>query len=125
MAENGRPKRDEALVLALAAGRTVREACCKAGISERTAFRRLEDSAFRRRVTEVRADMVQRALGKLADNAAAAADTLRKLLKADGENVKLGAARSILELGNRLRESVELEQRLAALEQRLAGKDKQ
>jgi hypothetical protein len=45
-----------------------------------------------------------------------AADTLRALLRAKSRSVRLGAARAILELGTRLRESVELEQRIAALE---------
>jgi hypothetical protein len=121
MAENGRGKGDTALQLALAAGQTVRDAARAAGIGERTAGRRLADPAFRRRVCELRAEMVQRALGKMADGMAEAADTLRQLLRAEGESVRLGAARSILELGNKLRESAELEERLAALEGRLAG----
>jgi hypothetical protein len=60
----------------------------------------------------------------MADGMAAAAKTLRKLLKADADTVKLGAARSILELGNKLREAVELEQRLAALEARANAREK-
>jgi hypothetical protein len=61
--------------------------------------------------------MVSRALGKLADGMAEAADVLRGLL-APGmpPAVRLGAARSLLELGCKLRESVDLEARLAALE---------
>jgi len=123
MAENGREKGDDALLLALAAGDTVRAAAKKAGISERTASRRLADPDFRRRLTEARADMVQRALGKLADASTEAADSLRKLLQAKKETVRLSAARTILELGNRLREAVEFEQRLSALEEnrRTAG----
>lgn len=120
MAENGRRKGDAALALALASGQTVRDAAAAAGIGERTATRRLADPDFRRHVADLRADMVQRALGRMADGMADAAATLRMLLKAEGESVRLGAARSILELGNKLRESVELEQRLADLEQRLA-----
>jgi hypothetical protein len=46
-------------------------------------------------------------------------DTLRGLLAGESESVKLGAARSILELGWKLKEAVELELRIAALEQRL------
>jgi hypothetical protein len=43
-------------------------------------------------------------------------------LKAKADTVKLGAGRSILELGNKLRESVEMEARLAALEGRFGDK---
>ena len=81
----------------------------------------MADPAFRRRVVELRADMVARSLGRLADGMADAADTLRALLRAEGESVRLGAARALLELGTKLRESVELEERLAALEAALSG----
>jgi hypothetical protein len=56
-------------------------------------------------------------VGKLADNMAESADVLRQLLAAGvKETVRLGAARANLELGVKLHESVELEERLAALE---------
>jgi hypothetical protein len=116
MAASGRKSADAALALALAAGLAVEAAAGQAGVSARTAYRRWADPAFQQRVAELRADMVQRALGKLADGAAAAVDTLRKLLQAKADTVKLGAARSILEQCNKLREAVELEQRLQALE---------
>ena len=117
MAENGRRKRDDALVLALACGQTIRDAARAADIGERTATRRMSDPAFRQRVEKLRSDMVCRALGKMADGMADAADKLRQLLAAKSEAVQLGACRALLELGVKLRESVELEQRLIALEQ--------
>jgi hypothetical protein len=60
MADFGRRK-DDALLLTLASGRSVRAAARAAGIGERTATRRMADRAFRRRVSELRADMVERA----------------------------------------------------------------
>jgi hypothetical protein len=114
---HGRKNADGALMLALARGDTMPVAAAAAGVSERTAYRRAADAAFRRRVAEMRAEMVARALGKLADSAADAVETLRGLLTAPSGTVRLGAARAILELGNRMRESVELEQRIAALEE--------
>src|SRR5262249_55802340 len=112
MADCGRQKRaDEFLLLAVAAGPTLRGAAPGAGISERTATRRIADPNFRRRITELRAEMVNRALGCMADSMTDAADTLRRLLKAPADNVKLGAARSLLELGAKLRDSVEVEDR--------------
>jgi hypothetical protein len=119
MAENGRRKGDDALLLALASGQTVRDAAHAAGVGERTATRRLSDPTFRQRVAEFRAEMVGRATGRLADGMTAAADTLRQLLSAEGASVRLAAARAILELANRLRQDVDLEQRLLAVEQRL------
>jgi len=125
MAGSGRTNADSALLLALAAGKTIAEAALAAGVSERTVARRLADPDFRRRVGELRADMVGRALGRMSDSMVDAADTLRALLLAEGESARLGAARSILELGNKLKEWVELEQRLTALEQWQDSKDKQ
>ena len=122
MAGSGRRSADEALALALATGQTLRGGAEAAGIAERTATRRWADPAFRRRVAQLRGDMVQRALGRMADGMAEAADVLRALLPPGmPPAVRLGAARSLLELGVRLRESVELEARLASLEEQLAA----
>jgi hypothetical protein len=119
MAENGRQKGNGALLLALAAGQTVRDAARTAGLGERTVRRRLADPDFRRGVAELRGEMVDRALGRAADGMSEAADMLRRLLRAKRENIRLGAARSLLEFGIRLRESVELEARLTALEKQI------
>jgi hypothetical protein len=72
-----------------------------------------------------RSEMTSRALGRLIDNMTSAADTLGFLSRrANSEQVRLGAARALLELGVKMRETVELEQRIAALEgnQRPAGR---
>jgi hypothetical protein len=124
MAENGRRKKgDAALLLAMAAGQTVRDAARSAGIGERTATRRVADPDFRRQVGELRSEMVARALGKMADGMAEAAETLRALLALDTRpTVRLGAARALLELGVRLRESVELAAEVQALKELLATK---
>jgi hypothetical protein len=81
MAGSGRRNADETLALALASGQTLRDAAT--GIGERTTARRRADPAFRRRVDELRADLVARALGRLADGMAEAADVLRALLAAE------------------------------------------
>jgi len=115
VAHRGRRNADEALALAVASGQTLRDAAQAAGIGERTASRRWADPAFRRRVSELRDDMVQRSLGRMADGMTEAADVLRQLLAAESESVRLGAARSLLELGVKLRESVELEEEIGEL----------
>jgi HEAT repeat protein len=118
MAEFGQQKGDGPLLVALAQGRSTREAARRAKVSERTATRRMADPEFRIAVAEARAAMVERALGKLADGSTEAVDTLRRLLKAKAEGVRLSAARAFLEVGNKLRENVELEQRIRALEEK-------
>lgn len=122
MAENGRRKGDAAFLVAVATGQTVRDAARSASISERTATRRVAESGFRRHVADLRAEMVGRAMGKLADGMAQAADVLRGLLAAKSESIRLGACRALLELTVKLRENVELEERLRKLEER-AGEE--
>ena len=112
----------DTLALALAKGKSVMRAATEAGVSKRSAFRQLTDSAFRQRVAELRAGMVNRAMGIMATGMSHAAVTLRKLLKAENESVRLGACRAMLELGSKLRDSVELEERFAELESRVGGK---
>jgi HEAT repeat protein len=119
MAAGGRKNADAVLALALASGQTVDAAADRAGIGERTAYRRLTDPKFRVRVSELRAEMVERALGKLAEGMAEAVDTLRRLLGAERESVRLAAARAILEMGIKLQEATKLEEldaRMHALE---------
>lgn len=105
--------------MALAGGQTVRDAARLAGIGERTATRRVADPVFRRRVAELRSEMASRAAGQLADGMARAAATLCELLAAGSESIGLAAARSILEFSHRLRETVELDERLREIEHRL------
>jgi HEAT repeat protein len=112
---------DEVLAAGLASGQTVRAAAATANVSERTAARRWAQPAFRRRVAELQHDMVGRCLGRMAEGMPAAADTLRQLLTAKSESVRLGAARAMLELGIRVQDTVELSERIAALERLAAG----
>lgn len=65
--------------------------------------------------------MVARAVGRLSDAAVKAVETLVKLLDSESATAQLGAARSILELGTKLRESTEFEQRISDLEERAAN----
>jgi DNA-binding LacI/PurR family transcriptional regulator len=119
MVAGGRRNADSALVTALAAGGTVEASARAAGVSETTVYRRLREPAFRQRVAEARDEMVNRAVARLSATSTLAADTLRELLKARSETVRLGAARAVLELGSRLREQEDLAERIAALERGL------
>ena len=116
MARNVNKKRRDQLVIALAGGLSVREAAQDTGVSLRTVYRHLQDEDFRSRVQSVRSTMFEQTLSTLASTGVTAAQTLRDLLQAESESVRLGAARSVLELGGRLRESVEIEERLSNLE---------
>jgi hypothetical protein len=120
MADGQRKKAEDALLLALACGATVEAAARQCGISDRTVYRRLQDAAFRARLQAVRADMVQRTAGMLT---AAAGEAVKTLLVLQKETTppatRLGAARAVLELGMKVRETAELAERIAALEAQL------
>jgi hypothetical protein len=111
---------DEKLLVALAGGASIRKAARVARVCQATVSRRLDDPAFKKRLGAIRDKFLDRAIGRLAATATAASATLRKLLKAKSETVRLGAARSILELHCRLKEHAELEAKLSDLAEEVA-----
>jgi hypothetical protein len=116
------PRRDDALVLALACGATVEAAARQAGVSDRTVYRRLADPAFQKRVKDARTDLVRRSAGLLSAASGEAVRTLLALMKdAAPPATRLGAAKAVLEIGMRLRELAELEAEVRALEEKVTA----
>ena len=118
MAASGRKSngvRRESAALLLAAGKTVCDAAAELGIGERTLHRWREDPAFSKRVKDLRAELFAAGMGQLANSHKKAADVLDALLSSANEAIRLSAARSVLQLGNELRKTAELEAELAAL----------
>jgi transposase-like protein len=112
----------EAAALLLAVGRSVRAVAREAGVNERTIRNWQNDESFAARVRTLRSEVFARAVGILCGASTKAATMLGKLLRSDSEKISLAAARAILELGPRLRESDELAARVDELEKRLAAK---
>jgi AcrR family transcriptional regulator len=108
---------DDALVLAIATGCTREQAAERVGVSEATVYRRLGEPDFGRRVAAVRAELLEQAIGRLVDATTEAADTLRSLLTAESDSVRLAAARTLLEQAARGVELVDLAARIEQLEQ--------
>jgi hypothetical protein len=122
MAHRGRKYADDALMLALVCGATVENAAAKAGVSRRTAARRLADPEFQRRLQELGTEMVKRCSSALTAASAEAIKTLLALLGPTTPHaVRLGAARATLEMGIRMREIADMEDRMAALEVQMAS----
>jgi hypothetical protein len=121
MPQQGKKHADQPLLLALACGATVENAARQSGVSESTAYRRLADAEFREQLQKTRAEMTERSVAMLTAAGMEAVKTLVALQQgATPPAVRLGAARSVLELGIKLREAVNLEERLTALEQQMA-----
>jgi hypothetical protein len=119
----GRRDVDAVLLSALACGATLEAAAQKVGVSLATVSRRMKDPKFKKLLNQARADMVQRTAGTLTAASTESVRTLLELQKATTPPAtRLGAARAIIELGTRLRESADLEQRIMELEQRLDEK---
>jgi hypothetical protein len=117
MRANPRKKADDKLLMALACGASVEAAARECGLSTRTVYRRKLEPAFAQRLQQLRADMVSRTGGMLT---AAGGESVKTLLELQKPSVppatRLGAARATIELGMKVREANELEQRIAALE---------
>ena len=121
MPQRGKSRKDDILLLALACGATVEAAANKVGISPATVYRRLADSEFQNRLKQIRSDMVQRTASTLTAAGSESVKTLMLLQQPSIPHaVRLGAAKAAIELGIKMREVADMEERLAALEQQMA-----
>ena len=124
MPKRSQRRGEQALLLALSCGATIEVAARTAGLSEATAYRRMQDPEFCRRLQEISADMVGRMAGMLTAAGGEAVKTLLSLLKEPTPaSARLGAARAVIEGVMKVREFAALEERLAALEEQ-AGLNK-
>jgi hypothetical protein len=126
VAQRGRKNADDVLLQALACGATIDHAARQAGISQATVYRRLKEPAFQHRLRELRAAMVQRTTAMLTASGGEAVKALLAQVQQESTPpaTRRAAARDILELGMKLRESTELEQRLADLEARVGESER-
>jgi hypothetical protein len=115
-------KSNALLLAALASGKSERAAAALAGISERTAQRRMAKPEFRRELAKAREAMLDRSIGHLAAGGTEAAVVLRNLLRSDDGKLRLGAARAVLAAGCQLREVETLAAKVAELEQIVKGR---
>jgi hypothetical protein len=113
---SGRKNINAKLIATLAGGATVQAAAQLCEVSERTIHRRLKDRSFLARLSAARAAMIDRSLGHLSEGAVDAAVTLRNLLGSTHEKIKLAAATRLLDSCLRLRDAVDIQDRLARLE---------
>ena len=88
---------DDELFLALVSGCHIENAAKIAGISERTAYRRLADPEFRDRINSAREAVRESILAKLSDAAGDAVSTLWSLLESEDESIRLRASKMLLD----------------------------
>jgi HEAT repeat protein len=108
--------KQERVALLVAAGRSIKAAAEEAEVGERTAHTWLDDPAYRGLVHYLRSRLLDEAVGRLAGAANAAVATLVELLDDESPTVRLRAATGVLDALLRVREHVELSDRVARLE---------
>jgi hypothetical protein len=120
--QNATPSKNLELALILATGASVSAAAEKLGVARSTVHRKLRMPVFRQLVAELRSELFSSALGRMAENMTHATDALGSLLDANDPGVKLRAAKAVLGLAIRLRDSVDVSDRISELEAELARK---
>jgi hypothetical protein len=118
MAQKGKRRANAKLLTALACGASAEAAAREAGVSESTVYRRLADPDFCRQLQEMQAGLHRRTAAALMASGGEAVRVLRELMKPQNPPAtRLGATRTVLEIGMKAWEFTELEKRLAALEE--------
>jgi len=125
MANEGKRGADGKVLLALACGATAEMAARQASVSESTVRRRLRDAAFIAKLNKVRAEMHLRIADQLTAASTEGVRTMIQLMKENNSGtVRLGAARSVVELSTKVRDTADLAVRLTELELRLAQQER-
>ena len=109
-------KGEPAVSLALAGGASYVDAAKAGGVNVSTVVRRMAEPEYVAGVLALRSELLQRAVGKLARSAEAAAECLEALLGEDSPQARLGACRAIFEYASRFHDMAVIEQRITALE---------
>ncbi len=118
--DTARRRADALLASALAAGTTSVEAARRAGISPRTAKRRLADPQFRTLLAEMEQHVIEGAVHRLSHLSLMAIETLDDLMAVGtAAHVRLGAARAVLDTTLRWQELRDIDRRLQDLEARI------
>ena len=115
-AQNDPPPKWAIAALALARGDTFDQAAEAAGVNRRTVYRWRKNPRFAAKVRQIRDEMVSEAAGRLAATITAGINALVKLLDDENPAVRLRAATEIIDSTLRVRNAVDVADRIAALE---------
>jgi phage terminase small subunit len=112
-------QRRRRFVAAMLTSPTIEDAAKSAGISERTAYRYLANPDVKAALSSALDDALNQATARAVAAMTAALETLAAIHqdRAAPTGARVSAARAILDAGPRLREAVDLAERVARLEQ--------
>ena len=112
-----RSQREETAIAALLSEPTIAKAATRAGISESTLLRWLQDPEFKAKHRAARRSIVEGAIGRLQQASMQAADALARNLTCGVPAVEVGAAKAVFELTAKGLELLDFAERLAVIEQ--------
>lgn len=115
----------ERAILALLSERTIAKAATKCGVSSKTLHRwMVDDEEFKTELANARRAAFQAGMDRVQGLTAKAIDTLAELMgRGVPPNVRLGAARTVAELGLHLHNAETILKRLDGIEARLRQQD--
>jgi hypothetical protein len=110
----------EKAIAALLTAPTLEDAAKTTGVSRATLLRWTQEPVFKAALRDARRQVIDATIAHLQGVTGEAVAALRKALTCNVPTVRVSAARALLEYGFRSWEMVDLEERLAAVEQRFA-----
>jgi response regulator RpfG family c-di-GMP phosphodiesterase len=110
------PRQQRAIVF-LISSPTQEEACKRAGVTRETINKWMKDPAFEDELENQRQRVFGEALATLKQSVNQAVLTLRSLLDSSNEGVRLRASLHFIRLGLKVREELELKERVQSLEE--------
>lgn len=121
------PRRQAAAIPALMGCKTIKDAAEIAGCHQETLYRWMKTPEFEAAYREARHVVMDEAFNVLQKNCTEAADTIIEIMRDQTalQSTRLQAAQVVLDMATRSRGIVELEDRVAELENDNAGEDAQ
>ncbi|MVB11348.1 hypothetical protein CAFE_20620 [Caprobacter fermentans] len=113
---------EEKLIAALLSSNSTKEASLKSGVAERTIYTYKQKPEFKQRLNQAKTEMLEMTVAKLSNSTAEATEVLADVMKDKEANpqTRIYAARSVLEFAAKYTDTVDVAQRLEALERRQA-----
>src|SRR5262249_6596386 len=113
-------RKQEVAVAALLSEPTIKRAAERVGVGEKTLRLWLDDPGFKRSFAEARRQILTVAVARLVDGTSEAVTTLREALTTEKASDRIAAARTLLDQALKATELLDLNNKVAELEQLLA-----
>jgi hypothetical protein len=105
-------KNKMAFAVEVARGSSIAQAAMTIGVSEGTGYRWSRKPEVRKSIDDIRSAVLQSASNRIVCLATKAVDTLGRLLDSESEQIRLSAARAVLDGTVKMREMAELDKEL-------------